>query len=140
MTIHAVALSVHILTAILGLGQIAAMASLASSSAESTGSAPPWRALQRLATTSSWSLLVMLLSGVALDYSVGGGYHGFWWFRLSFLGLLVIGALLGWTRRTIRKNVSSGDRQALRGVSRATWVICGLIAIISIVMQTKPWS
>ena len=139
MTIHAIALSVHILTAILGLGQIAAMTSLVSAPAESTGGAPPWRALQRLATTSSWSLAVMLLSGLALEYSVGWGYHGFWWFRLSFLGLLALGAILGRTRRTIRKNASSTDGRALQGVRRAVWAMCALVAIITVLMVAKPW-
>jgi hypothetical protein len=134
MTFHGVSLSIHILTAILGLGQIAAMASLVSLPAESV----PWRALQRLATTSSFSLGLMLLSGLALDFSVAGGYHGFWWFRLSFLGLILIGGILGWTRRTIRKAVTSGDGGALPGVRRAIWLVVVLIAVVSVIMQTKP--
>jgi hypothetical protein len=138
MTIHAVALCIHVLTAILGLGQIAAMTSLVSAPAESTGSGPLWRALQRLATTSSWSLAVMLLSGLALEYSVGWGYHGFWWFRLSFLGLLALGAILGRTRRTIRKNASSPDGRALQAVRPAVWAMCALVAIITVLMVAKP--
>jgi hypothetical protein len=140
MTLHGITLAIHVMTAILGVGQVAAIATLAASPpAGSTGSTTTWKALGRLAMAGSLSLAVMLITGLLLDYSVGGGYHHYWWFRISFLAFVVLGGLLGWTRRTVRKNVPSPDDQALSGVRRAAWLMCAIIAFIAVLMQAKPW-
>ena len=139
MTLHGISLAVHVVTAILGVGQVAAIATLAAwPPAGSTGSTTTWKALGRLAMAGSLSLAVMLITGLLLDYSVGGGFHHYWWFRISFLAFLVLGGLLGWTRRTIRKNASPDDR-ALSGVRRAAWSMFAIIAFIAVLMQAKPW-
>lgn len=140
MTLHGVALAVHIVTAILGVGQVAALAGLAARPLPGpNGNASTWVALRRITLGSSWSLVVMLITGLLLDYSVAGGYHHFWWFRISFLSFLVLGGLLGFTRRTIRKNLASPEDHSLRGVGRAAWLMCAIIAFIAVLMQAKPW-
>ena len=140
MTLHDIALSVHVVTAIVGVGQVAALAGLAAGPLTgSTGSAATWKALRRLAIAGNLSLAVMLITGLLLDYSVGGGYHHFWWFRISFLAFIALGGILGGVRRTVRKNLASPDDHALRGVARAGWLMCAIIAFIAVLMQAKPW-
>jgi hypothetical protein len=137
MTLYPVALSIHVVTAILGLGQVAGIASLASSAQAEAPVAPAtWNALGRLARGTNWSLALMLLSGVLIDYSVGGGYHEAWWFRLSIGLWLVLGAISGRTRRALRKRESA---RPLQGVVRGAWSMCAIIAVIAVLMEVKPW-
>ena len=78
----------------------------------------------------------MLLSGALIDYSVGGGYHEAWWFRLSFFLLLVLGAINGRTRRALRKRESAPP---LQRITRGAWSMCAIIAVIAVLMEVKPW-
>src|SRR3981081_366476 len=128
-SLYPVALSIHVATAILGLGQVAGIAILASSGpADAPVATATWTALGRLARGTTWSLALMLLSGALIDYSVGGGYHEAWWFRLSFFLLLVLGAINGRTRRALRKRESARPLQA---VVRGAWSMCAIIAVIA---------
>ena|SRR5258706_7425273 len=138
---YALAISIHIVTAILGLGQIAGIAIVTSStSVQAPAATGTWTALQRLVRGSRWSLVIMLLSGVLLEYASGGAFHDAWWFRLSFLSLLVLGAINGRMGRTIRKRESVGDERTLRGVARSAWMMCAITAFIAILMEVKqPW-
>src|SRR5258708_19302716 len=103
MTLYPVALSIHVVTAILGLGQVAGIAILVSSAQAEAPVAPAtWTALGRLARGTTWSLALMLLSGALIDYSVGGAYHEASWFPLSFFLFLVLGSINRRTRRPLR--------------------------------------
>jgi hypothetical protein len=140
MTLNAVALSIHVVTSILGLGQVAGIAVLASSMPAGASALPSiWTALQRLARGATWSLPVMLLSGALLEYSVAWGHHTEWWFRLSFVLFLALGALLGATRRALRRLDSATDAGPLQGVARRAWAMCAVVAIIAFLMAAKPW-
>src|SRR5260221_1650980 len=97
-------------------------------------------ALQRLAGGTAWSLVIMLLSGVVLEYASGGAFHGTWWFRISFFDLLVLGAINGRMRRSIRKRDSIGEKRTLAGVVRSARVMCAITALVSVLMEVKqPW-
>jgi len=137
MTLYPIALSIHVVTAILGLGQVAGIAILASSAqTEATVPSATWTALGRLTRGTTWSLALMLLSGALIDYSVGGGYHEAWWFRLSFVLLVVLGAINGRTRRALRKRESSPP---LQRIARGAWSMCAIIAVVAVLMEVKPW-
>jgi hypothetical protein len=139
-SLYPVALSIHVVTAILGLGQVAGIAILASSApADAPVATATWTALGRLTRGTTWSLALMLLSGALIDYSVGGGYHEAWWFRLSFALLLVLGAINGRTRRALKKRESAGGARPLQGVARGAWSMCAIIAVIAVLMEVKPW-
>jgi hypothetical protein len=141
MLLHSLAISIHVITAILGLGQISGIAVLSSSmSAPGAASIGSWTALQRLARGTTWTLVIMLLSGVLLEYTSGGAFHDSWWFRLSFFGLLVLGAINGTMGRAIRKHESVGDDRTLKGVVRSSWIMCAITAAIAVLMEVKqPW-
>lgn len=140
MNLYALALSVHAVTAILGLGQVVGTVVLASSTEPGAPVAPSaLRALKRLARGTSWALGLMLLSGAAIEYASGGAFHDRWWFRLSFLLLLALGALQGTSRRALRRLEPAKDGRPLRGVLRIAWTNCAIIAAITILMELKPW-
>jgi hypothetical protein len=139
MTLFAFALCVHVVTAILGLGQVGAIVVLGS--AMSAGASPDegsWTALGRLVRTASWSLVVVLLSGVLLEYASGAAFHDTWWFRISFFELLALGAINGVMGRTLRKREATGNERTLKKVVRGAWVMCAITMVITVLMVMKP--
>ena len=134
MTLYALAVSAHVVTAILGLGQIAGTAVLASTGSAGAGT---WAALHRLVGGVRWSLLVMLLSGVLVEYLSGGAFHDTWWFRASFAGVLVLAALNGRMGRTLRKREALGDQRALERTATGARIMCALTAVIAAMMEVK---
>ena len=136
MTLHTLAISIHVVIAILGLGQVAGIAVVATSTSAQGAS---WGALQRLARGMTWSLVIVLLSGVLVEYSLGGPFHEAWWFRLSFFGLLALGAINGRMARALRKRGLIGDERTLKGVVRSAWIMCAITAVIAVLMAIKPF-
>ncbi len=140
MTLRSLALCIHVVTMILGLGQVAGIAVLASSTPAGTSVAPAtWSALQRLTRSAMWSLPVMLASGAYLEYTVAWGHHTEPWFRLSGALFLALGAVLGTTGRALRKRDSAIDERSLQPVARRAWAMCAIVAIIAFLMAVKPW-
>jgi hypothetical protein len=140
MTTYQLAVSLHVVTAILGLGQVAGIAVVASSmSPQPSTDTGSWTALQRLARGTTWSLLILLLSGVLIEYASGGAFHDAWWFRLSFLGLIALGGIAARMGRALRKRESVGHERALKGVVRSSWIMCTMTAVIAVLMEVKPW-
>lgn len=139
MNLYSILLSVHVVTAILGLGQIVGTAIVASSTPTNTPVSPgTLTALRRLGLGTSGALALMLLSGALLEHTGGGAFHAMLWFRLSFLLLVALGVLQGWTRRTLRKVERESHGRALRGVARLSGVMCALVAVVAILMEAKP--
>lgn len=139
MNPYSILLSVHVVTAILGLGQIVGTAIVASSTPTNAPVAPgTLTALRRLGLGTSGALAIMLISGALLDYSSGGAFHKMPWFRVSFFLLIALGALQGWVRRTLRKVERESHGRALRGVVRLSSAMCAVVAAIAILMEAKP--
>ncbi|MGZ3422287.1 MAG: hypothetical protein ACXWUG_29160 [Polyangiales bacterium] len=135
-----VTVSLHVVTAILGLGQIAGLAMVSTSTLSRPPAAPAtWITLERLARGITLSLVVMLLTGFWLGHSVGWAFGRVWWVRLSFLGMLVLGATSGAIRRALRKRESTGEERALRTVARASLFMCAITGAIAVLMEVKPW-
>lgn len=126
--------AVHVVVAILGVGQVAGLAVLASSAPSGS-----WTAIQRLARGTTWSLGIMLATGVLIEYLSGGPFHTTVWFRLSFVGMILLGAASGTVRRALRKRESVGDERTLTTVARTAWLMCGITAVVAALMELKPW-
>jgi hypothetical protein len=123
MTFYTLLLSLHVVVAVLGAGQLAAMAVLCSQ--RETAAVP------RLLWNARIALVILLTTGAALDLRAGGVWHGYWWFRGSAL-LLVLVALLGWlTQRALQK-------QQYAAVRRSALTMCCMVAIITALMEWKP--
>jgi hypothetical protein len=138
VSLHNLTLSFHVLVAILGVGQVAAAGLVASSRSLTPAFAAPL--LNTLFRTVSWSLLLLLVSGLLLDFSVAGGWHHAWWFRISFLLLLVLGFLTGQARRALRATLAPDAPSAgSQRVKSLSWTMCGVVAVITVLMVLKPW-
>lgn len=136
-------LAIHVIVAVLGLGSIASVA-LVSATARRAGrgstDAAAW--LQPLLRYSALSLAAMLVTGALLDFTAGGAFHEFWWFRGSAILLIATGALHGQARRAMRvglANEGRGGDVMLRRIERIAVIMCALIAVIAILMEVKPF-
>jgi hypothetical protein len=140
MTLYTLALCFHVVTAVVGLGQVVAIARLA---AASRGSAPlptvALMTLRRLMRGAAAALALILLSGALIEYAGGARFHQTWWFRLSFLQVLVLGALNGMGLTALRRIDEASLAIALRRISITAWVMIALIADTTILMELKPW-
>lgn len=134
-----VALCFHVVCVVLGLGQIAGVAVIASSMAPRTSTSESWSLLERLARTNKTSLALVLVSGVLLEASTGGANHRAWWFRLSFLGLVLLGVAAAALRRALRTREKAGDARTRQHVLRAAWSMCAITAVVAALMEIKPW-
>lgn len=137
---QSLAVALHVVTAILGLGQIAGMAVVASTHAgEATISQSTWGAVERLVRGASWSLLVMIVTGILIAYLVGFEFYGkHLWLRASFAATLVVGALVGTLRRALKKRSELGEARVMKRVATSAWIMCALVALIATLMELKP--
>jgi hypothetical protein len=140
MTPYQFAVSFHVIVAILGLGQLTGMV-VVGSAANSAGPVSPviWTALRRLTRGTTWSLVLLFLSGALVEFLLGGSFHDRWWFRLSVLLWMVLGGLLGSTRRALRAGETRGDAGVFGRVVRNAIAMCTVAAAITILMEAKPW-
>jgi hypothetical protein len=122
----------------LGLGQIAGTL-VVTFGTDGSVAGPTWAALERLVRGIGWSVLVMLASGVLLEYVSGGGFHESWWFRISFFLLLVIGAINGTIGRALRKRNEASGVALIASVRGRAWAMCAVVAIVTFLMKVKPW-
>jgi hypothetical protein len=87
--------------------------------------------LRRLVVLFSWSLLVMLVTGVLMALLVGPAFERTIWFRASSVLVLVVGALAGMMGGALKR------KAALRAEGLA-WGMVGVVAIMALLMVAKP--
>jgi hypothetical protein len=116
MQLYAVAIAVHVLVAVLGIGLVGA-----------------------IPVTAQVGLLVMLLTGVLIDLSVAGAFHRTGWFKASIALFVVVGVSLGRARAALRPALAPGGvrRDAFGRVERWGWAMCASVALVTLLMQTK---
>jgi hypothetical protein len=135
-------LAAHALAAVLGVGSIASVAIVVSTARRAgRGVAEVSAWLSPLLRYSALSLAAMLVTGVLLDLTVSGAFSRTWWFRGSVLLLLATGALHGRARRAVRKDLGekSSKEFVLRRVERMAYGMCALVAVITVLMEVKPF-
>ena len=142
ISLFTLALVLHVLVAVLGLGSILSIAVIAVMGRRGRRDpidVLPWlRPLLRLSTV---SLVAMLGTGVILDLAAKGGFHEFWWFRASALLLVAAGALNGRARRIVQLGFAQKAESgvALQRVERLAYAMCGFVAGITILMEVQPF-
>src|SRR5689334_5399539 len=121
---YTLAIVVHVVVAVLGAGQAGALA-LAVSSARRAGAPPSQVAAWAgsLLRTIRWSLALLVVTGLWLDYLAAGGWHHKWWLRISFL---LIALAFFFQRRAMGALAATargeGDAvEALGRMGRAAW-------------------
>jgi uncharacterized membrane protein len=143
MTWYQVGLAVHALVAVLGVGQIVAIAVLASDARAGSDRLPATLAVvARLARIMGISFGFMLLSGIGLMIPTHGAFGAQWWFRISFVLFLVLGFFHGQLMRALRAAGGPASEGSTRAVSRmrsVAWTMCGLVAVIVMLMAAKPF-
>jgi hypothetical protein len=136
MNLYSVSVALHVLTAILGLGPLTALAVVSSA-------APPALSPERfgqLLRIVGWSLAVMLLTGILIIAQTHGALSRTGWVRASFALYVVLGALHGVVRREFqRSRQTSSGATGPRGLSLLLWTMCGLVGVITYLMEAKPW-
>jgi hypothetical protein len=141
MSLYQTARLVHVLVAILGVGQVVAIAVVAST-ARTEATAPPWafQALRWLARWTGISLLLMMSTAVLIEYATGGGYHRTLWFRASIGLWIVVGFLQGRMRRALRTadGAESLTAGALLRIQRGSLAMCALVGVLVVLMELKP--
>ena len=134
MNTYSIVLSLHVITAILGLGPLAAVTILTAS-----GLPLPLLPLQRIMRLVIWSLLIMLITGCVLAGLVRGAFEHAWWLRLSVIIFFILGFLHSRVRRALRAAGPTLDPDLMRRVNRVLWAMCLCVGTITYLMQAKPW-
>jgi hypothetical protein len=134
----------HVLVAVLGLGSVAAVAITAATArrAKSGATGAQMEALAWLGSLlrySMFSIPAMMGTGVLLDRAVAGAFSATWWFRGSMLLLAATGVLQALARRAVRRGIANNDDGYLRRVERIAYGMCALIAVITMLMEVKPF-
>ena len=111
MSLYGLLISVHVLIAIFGLGQLITFPS----------------SLRNV----RFSLLGLFTTGAALDFNAGGAWHELPWFRASALLLVVTAVLSVFADRASKR----GNSRTARSF---TWAMCGTVAVITALMELKP--
>ena len=134
----------HVLVAVLGLGSVAAVAIVAATARRvergSTGAqmgALKW--LGSLLRYSTFSIPAMMGTGMLLNLTVAGAFSATWWFRGSILLFVATGVLQALARRAVRQGNANENGGALRRVERLAYGMCALIAVITVLMEVKPF-
>jgi hypothetical protein len=134
----------HVLVAVLGLGSIAAVAIVAATArrVERGSMGAPTDALMWLGPLlrcSTFSLPAMMSTGFLLNLTVAGAYSAMWWFRGSVLLLIATVALQAQARRAVRHGGANKNDGDLRRVERIAYGMCALTAVITVLMEVKPF-
>jgi uncharacterized membrane protein len=137
-------LCVHVVVAVFGTGQVGVLAlalvpALRANEAARDGLLV---VLRRFILWLNVSLVLLLVTGGILDYLMGRTLHTMWWFRISVLLTLVLGALSGRMGRTVRRATGAGGQvgdAAMTQLSTYAWLAFGVAVAIVALMVLRPW-
>jgi hypothetical protein len=141
MSLYTVAIAVHVVVAVLAIGLVGAVPLTARFARQAAGTlGGSEQVLGALLRAMQFGFLVMVLTGVLLDISVAGAFHGATWFRASIAVLVLIGFSHARARAALRRGFAPGGARelALVRVERWGWAMCVAVALITLLMQTKP--
>ena len=139
--LYVVAIAVHVVVAVVGIGLVGAVPLIARLARQATDSLPgSERILGALLRAMQIGFVLMVLTGVLLDVSAGGAFHRTGWFKAS-LGLLAVNGLAHTrARRALGRGLAPGESRelALSRIERWGWTMCAVVALITVLMQIKP--
>jgi hypothetical protein len=136
------AVVLHVVVAVLGVGQIGALAVAVSASRRARLPLPQiasW--LHPLLGWARFSMAAVVATGIWMVVMAKGAYHGMWWVRLSVL-LVVITFIfqrraVGALKKVLRGEIDAAS--ALSRVERVAWSMCATVALITVLMEAKPF-
>ena len=142
MNVYVATVALHAVVAVVGIGLLGAIP-ITASQARCSGVAASKSLLESLFRYTQWSLAIMLLTGVLLDFTAGGGFPT----KVRGSALPSVSSLSfvchARARRAFRRGLAPGGdaEAALRTVERLGWVMCaivGLIVWLACCMEVKP--
>jgi hypothetical protein len=137
-------LCAHVLAAVFGTGQVGVLALVIVPALRTKEGARAGLllVLRRFLLWMNLSLALLVLTGGILDYQMGLTLHTMWWFRISLLLTVVVGALSGRMRGMLRRAVGPSGQvaeAAMAGLTAPAWTMFGLTATIVVLMVLRPW-
>ena len=133
----------HVTAVILGLGPLTALLLSTGRSDAETFSLPRTAQLLRIV---GWSLPGILVTGAAIIALTHGALGETRWMRVSFFLFLLLGALHGFARRTLRKlqtttssSALSTSSSSIRPLRLIAWAMSALVVLITWLMEAKPF-
>ncbi len=133
--LYAIAIVVHVVAAVLAIGLVGAVPITARLARKSAGQlVGAERILGALLRATQLGFAVMLLTGVLIDVSASGAFHRAGWFKASIAVLVVIGFSHARARAALRR------ANAMDRVEQWGWAMCAAVALITILMQMKPFT
>jgi hypothetical protein len=138
MNLYSTIVSLHVITAILGLGPLALLAAVVTRAP--AGGLPLDRGLNMMRWI-GWSLAGMFATGAAIIALTHGALGETRWMRVSFALFVVLGALHGLARRRLKRALEAENRAAaeIARLGPLLWTMCALVAAITYLMEAKPW-
>jgi len=138
MSLFTLLLAAHVVVAIVGVGLLGAIPIAASWARRATVSAAERATvLEPLFRWTRVALVLVFLSGGAIDHSAQGAFHTAGWFRASALLVVAVAIVQIRARSILRKGLASEDvLGTLRRVERSSWVSCGAVAVIAFLIST----
>jgi hypothetical protein len=136
---YGIALCIHVLAAVFGAGQVAAIFTVAATARRGLSPEAASSIVKRLLSRTARGLVPLLVSGVILDFAAGRAFDHAGWFRLSVLLLLVLASLVGVATRTLERAGGGGESVALARVGRLAVVMSLVIGVAVVLMELKPW-
>jgi hypothetical protein len=131
------ALVVHAIVAFVGVGLVGAIPIVARFARRGDAGLPhEATVLGALLRYAQWSLVIVGVSGVVIEFATGGAFHSSPWFRGSVALYLFVGFAQGQARRALRKGTE--PQATLRRVERWGWTMCVAASAIAVLMVLKP--
>jgi hypothetical protein len=145
MSLFTLAISIHAIAAVAGVGLLGAIP-IAAAFARRGGLAGPREGalLAIFLRYTQWSIGIVGLSGVLLEIAARGAFHAAPWFRASVALYLFLGFSHARARRAQRKGLVPGadaetTRAALRRIERWGWAMCAAASGIALLMIVRPF-
>jgi hypothetical protein len=135
MTAYVWVIAVHTAVAVLGTGLLGAIAIVARVARKSTVERQTFAVIGALARTTTWSLVLLLVTGALAIYLGTTVFLGMWWMRISIVLFVALGALNGQVSLAARR----GNEASLPRIEWLAWTMCVLLFVIVVLMEAKPW-
>jgi len=140
--LYTITITFHVVVAVVGIGLIGGVPLTARLARQGPGPhAESERVLGALLRATQIAFFAMVATGVLLDVSAHGAFHRAGWFQASIAVLAVNGLAHARARSALGKGSPPGGSReaALHRVERWGWTMCAAVAVITVLMQWKPF-
>ena len=138
MSLYSLLAAIHVIAAVGGVGQLSVIALMSRKPQHAN-----LQLMLQLFRAVGGSLIIMLITGVAMLWITDWVYEHAWWLRIGFLLFVALGASHGIGQSTLKKIIASGQplsTSALAGKLRTLMTVASiLLVLIVFLMEGKPF-